>query len=316
MVATALSVTNLSKVFYPGWLSRRPPSVAVNNISFDVQEGEILGFLGPNGAGKTTTIQMLLGVMTPSAGTITYFGKDFAQHRSEILQKVTFASAYARLPSRLTIEENLDIYGRLYGLSFQERKERIKRLLTLFGLWHKRDALTGPLSAGQMTRVMLAKAFLPNPKMVLLDEPTASLDPDIADEVRQFILQQRREQKMAILFTSHNMAEIEWLCDRVLILQRGRIVANNTPEEIARQISKTHVQLMICSNIDIMHEFLAKHGYDYSVSEHNFVEIEIDDHQVAQLLLDLARVGVDYSQISIEKPTLEDYFLQIAKASR
>ena len=167
----SLTVSQLAKIFTPHFLSRRNPYTAVDNISFQVAEGEILGFLGPNGAGKTTTIQMLLGVMTPTSGAIYYFGKDFARHRSEILQKVTFASAYARLPGRLTIEENLDVYGRLYGIGYNDRKERIKRLLTLFGLWHKRNDFTGPLSAGQMTRVMLAKAFLPNPRMILLDEP-------------------------------------------------------------------------------------------------------------------------------------------------
>src|SRR5262249_52012955 len=130
---------------------------------------------------------------------------------------------------------------------------------------------------------------------------------------RNFILHQRRERGMSILFTSHNMAEVEEVCDRVLILKRGRIIANNTPEEIARQISKTRLHLMICANIEAMHAFLNRQGYTYRMSEPYFVDIEVDDHNVAQLLLDLAREGIDYSQISIEKPTLEDYFLQIAK---
>ncbi len=308
-----VSIKNLVKIFYPGWITASRPFVAVDGISFDIHEGEVLGFLGPNGAGKTTTIQMLLGVMKPTSGSINYFGKDLSTHRSEILQHVTFASAYARLPSRLTIAENLDIYGRLYGLSQRDRKARIEELLTLFGLWHKRNAMTGPLSAGQMTRVMLAKAFMPQPKVVLLDEPTASLDPDVAAEVRNFIWQQQHEHKTAFLFTSHNMAEVEEVCDRVLILKRGSIVANSTPAEIAARISKTRLHLLMCEQKDQARIYLQTQGYIFKEGPHNFFEIEIDDHDVAQLLVDLAREGIDYSQISIDKPRLEDYFLQIAK---
>lgn len=309
-----LIVDSLIKVFsQKPWFGPRKEFTAVNGISFSLQEGEILGFLGPNGAGKTTTIQILLSLMSPTSGTITYFGKNFFRYRSEVLQHIAFASAYTKLPGRLTIFENLDIYGRLYGLSSSTRKAKIKEFLSFFGMWGLRDKPSGLLSAGQTTRVMLAKAFLADPKIVLLDEPTASLDPDVAYDVRKFVMQQQRDRKISVLFTSHNMAEVEEICDRVLILKNGSIIANNTPEEIASSISKTRVSIMMNKESIVKAEQYAReHNLHYQITEH-FIEIHIDEHAIAALLSSLAQQSVIYSQISIEKPTLEDYFLHIAK---
>jgi ABC-2 type transport system ATP-binding protein len=312
---SVLTVDRLTKIFsQKKWFGKNQKSfVAVNNISFTLHEGEILGFLGPNGAGKTTTIQMLLSLMTPTSGVINYFGKNFFTHRSEILQHISFASAYTKLPGRLTIYENLDIYGRIYGLSAKERALKIEEYLTLFGMWEVRHKYAGPLSAGQMTRVMLAKAFLAEPKIVLLDEPTASLDPDVAEDVRKFIVQQQRDRNISVLFTSHNMAEVEQICDRVLILKNGIIIADNKPQEIAASISKTRVNLMIeTHDFAKVQEYVHQRNWRSEIKEH-FIEIQVDEHDVASLLVGLAKVGVDYSQISIEKPTLEDYFLHILK---
>ncbi len=309
-----LVVDQLTKIYnVRGWMyARRNPFVAVDRISFNLDEGEILGFLGPNGAGKTTTIQLLLGLMTPTSGSISYFGKDFFAHRSEVLQKVTFASAYVRLSCRLSIYENLDFYGQLYGIGKNDRAQRIKDFLTFFRMWEIRDRLTGVLSAGQITRIMLAKAFLPNPSIVLLDEPTASLDPDVAADVRHFILKQREERNISVLFTSHNMGEVEELCDRVLILKNGTIIANNTPEEIAKKISDTKVYLMVSTHdLPPLEQLLAKQNIRYSLNR-PFVEIEIKDDMVAQLLTTLAENKIQYSQIYIAQPTLEDYFLHVA----
>lgn len=309
-----LVVDSLTKIFSQKKLfGSKKDFTAVNGISFQLHEGEILGFLGPNGAGKTTTIQILLSLMTPTSGSISYFGKNFFQYRSEILQNVAFASAYTKLPGRLTIFENLDIYGRLYGLNSETRKSKIKEFLSFFGMWGIRDKPAGVLSAGQTTRVMLAKAFLADPKIVLLDEPTASLDPDVAFDVRKFVVAQQRDRNISVLFTSHNMAEVEEICDRVLILKNGSIIANNTPEEIASSISKTKVSLMVAGESLAKTEHYAQQKQlQYKITEH-FIEIHIDEHEVAQLLSKLALEGVSYTQISIEKPTLEDYFLHIAK---
>jgi ABC-type multidrug transport system ATPase subunit len=170
-----LVVTELTKV-YRG----KPPVTAVDRLSFSLGRGEILGLLGPNGAGKTTTIQMLLSALEPTSGRIAYFGESLKSARALILGQVGFASAYSRLPARLTVAENLDVFGRLYGLPAGQRKARIQELLSKFGVWDLRKRTTERLSSGQVTRVMLAKAFLARPRVVLLDEPTASLDPDIA----------------------------------------------------------------------------------------------------------------------------------------
>jgi len=210
---------------------------AVDKISFEIRRGEILGLLGPNGAGKTTTIQMLLGTLTPTSGDIEYFGKDFFKHRSETLQQVNYASAYSRLPWRLTAGENLDVYARLYGV--KNRRERIDKLMREFEVSEiKNKTMDGP-SAGQSTRVMLCKAFINYPKLILLDEPTASLDPDIASRVRQFLLRQQEEYQVSMLFTSHNMKEGTEVCDRVIFLKTGKIIAEDTPENLAKMVDAT-----------------------------------------------------------------------------
>lgn len=312
-----LVVKNLTKEYKPEvqlpWAKKkRKPFIAVDNISFTLHEGEILGLLGPNGAGKTTTIQMLLSTLTPTSGNILMFGKELREHRSEILEKVSFASTYIRLPYRLTVYENLDVYGRLFGVPGDERRHRIKKFLTFFGVWNQRDRQASGLSAGQTTRVMLAKAFLAYPKIALLDEPTASLDPDISHEVREFVLMQRKEYGVSILFTSHNMDEVSEVCDRVLFLQKGKIVADDTPENLAKSISTTKVQLTVGDGMKRTQKYCDEVGFTYSIDK-RAIEIEIDEQEIAQLLMDLAKVGVHYTQIAIRQPSLEDYFIQSAR---
>jgi ABC-2 type transport system ATP-binding protein len=301
-----LRVENLAKSFD----TSRPP--AVNGISFVLNQGEILGLLGPNGAGKSTTIQMLLGLLTPSAGSIFYFDKDFAVNRSVILESVTYATAYAKLPGQLTLWENLDIYGRLYGLGSAERTMVIEKYLKFFGLWNFRDRQTHGLSAGQMTRLMLAKAFLPKPRIVLLDEPTASLDPDIAEEVRAFVLACARDEATSILFTSHNMDEVAQVCGRVLVLSNGEIIASDTPFNLARQVSRSRVSLLLTHGHEQLLQFGAEYGHTI---EHDgqYLVIEIDEQDIAALLIALASRGIKYSQIKITVPTLEDYFIAVSR---
>jgi len=314
-----LQVQSLTK-HYPApsswWRrSQAQPFIAVNAISFALEQGEVLGILGPNGAGKTTTMHMLLGTLTPTAGTITYFGKDFYKHRSDIMQLVGFASAYTKLPGRLTVYENVDIYARLYGLSASERNDNIRHFLEAFGVWHLRDKYASSLSAGQLTRVMLAKAFIPKPKIVLLDEPTASLDPDIVQEVRYFIRQQQREFGTSILLASHNMHEITELCNRVLVLKQGEIIASDTPKNLAATVAAVRVNFIIMQGIEQLAEYTQRNMLRHTIQGRD-VSIEIDEHSIAQLLADLAALNVIYSHIAIEKPTLEDYFLHIAAQTR
>ncbi len=310
----ALQVTGLTKIFRQGWwpFINRKEFVAVNHLSFDIGPGEILGFLGPNGAGKTTTIQMLLGVLTPTSGTISYWGKDFAQHRIELLERISFASGFDKLPARLTIIENLDVVGRMYDIKSHERKERIKSLMKSFDIWDLRDKETGLLSAGQSTRVMLIKAFLSNPDIALLDEPTAALDPDVADFVRKFVLAQKYERGTSLLFTSHNMDEVTQICDRVIVLKKGTIIANDKPEALARSIANARIHLIIEDNKERLLQYLQTQKVQYKIAAHE-VEIEVDEHKIATFLMGLAEHKIRYTHISIDKPSLEDYFLTIAK---
>lgn len=204
--------------------------LAVNDISFDIQPGEILGLLGPNGAGKTTTIQMMLGLITPTGGTIRMFGLDLATHREAIMQQVNFSSTYISMPYSLTVEENLRVVARLYGMRHvDQRLDEVVKQLEMEEMRHK---LTRKLSSGQMTRLTLAKAILTEPKVLFLDEPTASLDPDIAHKIRALLQDVRRSTGLSMLYTSHNMREMEEMSDRIIFLQRGKIVAEGTAAEI------------------------------------------------------------------------------------
>ena len=223
--APKIEVSGLTKLF--GNIT------AVDDIRFSVQKGEILGLLGPNGAGKTTTIQLLLGVTTPTSGQILIFGLDLNKNRRRILQRVNFSSTYTNLPTNLTVWENLNVFAKLYGLRKPERK--IKGLLEFFSIQHTLHMRTGQLSTGQMTRLNLAKAFINDPEIIFLDEPTASLDPEIASRVRDMLRRIQKEKDITIIYTSHNMFEVEVMCDRVLFMSRGKIVLEGTPDDIKRR---------------------------------------------------------------------------------
>ncbi len=232
MPAPILEVKSLKKRF--------GDSIAVDDISFDIQPGEILGLLGPNGAGKTTTIQMLLGLVTPTAGSIHMFGLDLATHREQILQQVNFSSTYISMPYSLTIEENLWVVAKLYGMTDIAR--RIDEVLKKVEMEDSRTKVTRRLSSGQMTRLALAKAILTEPKILFLDEPTASLDPDIAHKIRALLKDVRQSAGLSVLYTSHNMREMEEMSDRIIFLQKGKIVAQGTAQEITQRFGQRDLE--------------------------------------------------------------------------
>lgn len=302
-----LEVKHLSKV-YPG----PNPRPAVDDISFNLNPGEILGILGPNGSGKTTTIQMLLGTLSVTSGTISYFGKDFAKNRSAILQDVTYASAYISLPWILTVRENLEIMGGLYGFSPKECRQKFMPMLERFGMSDKLNSPISYLSAGQITRLMLVKAFFPNPKVILLDEPTASLDPDIAKEICDFIVEQRTATGVSILFTSHKMQEVMKLCDRTIFLREGKIIANDLPKKLAESVSSYRLKLTLNEGMPNTLALMQKNNYFYTQNLSS-LEIALEHAQIPTLLKDLSLAGIDYENIRIEEPSLEDYFLQISR---
>ncbi len=222
MSDTVVQVEHLRKEF--------DGTVAVADVSFTVQRGKIVGLLGANGAGKTTTIQVLLGLTTPTSGTVRVFGQDLERHRIEILQRSNFSSAYTGLPSNLKVWENLLVFAKLYGVN--GHRQKIDELLALFEIAHLRNKITGHLSSGESTRVNLCKSLLNDPELLLLDEPTASLDPDIADKVRKLLRRIQRERDITMIYTSHNMRDVQEVCDRVLFMHKGRIIAEGTPQQV------------------------------------------------------------------------------------
>lgn len=227
-----LNVAELSKAYRS--------TQAVDNISFEVRPNEIVGLLGPNGAGKTTTINMILGVLQPTSGRITIEGLDITTRRSQALGRTNFAAVYAPLPGNLTVAQNLRVFGMVYGVA--DLPARIETLLDEYNLRRFRDVKCGLLSSGEQTRVSLAKAMLNRPHLLLLDEPTASLDPATARDVRRCIREFVTRDSGGVLWTSHNMYEVEEVCDRVLFLSRGKILLEGDPRALPAEHGKTTLE--------------------------------------------------------------------------
>lgn len=230
----ALDVQALHKRYKPD----RPP--AVEDLSFTIAPGEVLGLLGGNGAGKTTTIAMLLGLLVPTSGRILALGHDMARDRFRALERMNFSSPYIALPHRISVRENLRVYGHLYTVRGLE--SRIAELAESLELVELLDRPAGELSAGQKTRVALAKSLINRPALLLLDEPTASLDPDTGDWVRTRLEEYRAQSGCAILLASHNMGEVERLCDRVLMLKGGRVVDQGTPAGLIERYGRADME--------------------------------------------------------------------------
>ena len=213
---------------------------AVKGISFKIKDNEILGLLGPNGSGKTTTIGMMLGLLKPSNGEIIIDGKKIEENRIEILKKINFISPYIELPKKLSVRQNLIVYGKLYSVS--DIKSRIEYLSEKLRLGDLLNKITGELSSGQKNRVSLAKALINEPKVLLLDEPTASLDPEIGDFVRTFLENYKKEKKISILLASHNMNEVTRLCKSTLMMKDGIIIDSGSPEELINKHGRKNLE--------------------------------------------------------------------------
>ena len=213
---------------------------AVKGISFSIEEDEILGLLGPNGSGKTTTIGMLLGLLKPTSGEIFINGQKLEGNRIEILEQINFISPYIELPKKLTVKQNLTVYGKLYKINnINERIEFLSEKLRLEDLL---NSITGELSSGQKNRVSLAKALINEPKVLLLDEPTASLDPEVGDFVRSFLEDYKKEKKISILLASHNMNEVTRLCKSILMMKDGIIIDKGNPEELINKHGRKNLE--------------------------------------------------------------------------
>jgi len=213
---------------------------AVKDISFKIDKGKTIGLLGPNGCGKSTTIGMMLGLIKPTSGVVLINGKNIEKNRTNLLQKMNFISPYIELPKKLTIEENLSVYGRLYGV--KDLKNKISELMEKLNLMEFKKRKTGELSSGQKNKVSLAKALINNPKILLLDEPTASLDLDVGDYVRGVIENFSSKNGSTILLASHNMDEVERLCDEVLMMNKGKIIDKGKSEDLINKHGRKNLE--------------------------------------------------------------------------
>lgn len=284
---------------------------AVNGISFEIPKGAIVGMLGKNGAGKTTTIRMLLGVTTPTSGHIHYFGKDFNAHREASLQRINYISSYNTLLGRTTVWENLQIYARLYNT--QDHKKKIHELLSYFEVEEIKNKIYEDLSSGQKTRVNLVKSLLNDPELILMDEPTAALDPDIADKTLSLIENWKKQKNLAILYTSHNMQEVTRICDEVIFLSDGAIVEHDTPRNLAKKVTKAQLILTYEKDAQIAREYLQNKNIHYKQVHPNQLVIETKEEDIPRIIFDVSKTGLWMNDITINKPTLEDFFLQITR---
>ena len=226
--------------------------LAVNEIDFRIERNQTVGLLGPNGCGKTTTIGMILGLVSPSNGEILIEKQNIKTFkRDEILKRFNFASPYVELPKKLTVRQNLEIYGRLYGIT--DLKKRINEISNDLDIKYFFDRKTGELSSGQKNRVSLAKSLINKPEILLLDEPTASLDPDIGDFIRSYIQEYKSKNKVTILLASHNMNEVERLCDKVIMMKKGKIIDSGTCKELIKKHGRNNLEetfLKLARSID------------------------------------------------------------------
>ncbi len=213
---------------------------AVKNINFEIKENEIVGLLGPNGSGKTTTIGMILGLLKPSSGEVLINGLRIEKYRNDILQKINFISPYIELPKKLTVKQNLIVYGKLY--SVKNLKEKIDYLVNKLRLENLLNRITGELSSGQKNRISLAKAIINDPSVLLLDEPTASLDPEIGDFVRTFLENYKKENKVSILLASHNMDEVTRLCSSIMMMKNGSIIDEGKPKDLIKKHGRQNLE--------------------------------------------------------------------------
>ena len=241
----SIEVINLSKSY--------KSKQAVNNINFKVNENKIVGLLGPNGCGKTTTIGMILGLLKPTSGQVLINGIDIEKNKISLLHKMNFISPYIELPKKLTVKQNLTVYGKLYNIN--NLNERIDYLSNKLRLNNLLDKITGELSSGQKNRVSLAKALINEPTVLLLDEPTASLDPETGDFVRTFLENYKKEKKISVLLASHNMDEVKRLCSSVLMMKGGDIIDSGTPDDLIKKHGRKNLEEVFLELVRTKNEF-------------------------------------------------------------
>lgn len=298
-----LKVTKLRKSF--------GSFAAVKGVSLSIGEGEILGLLGPNGAGKTTTIQTILGLTKPTSGQVEMLGMNMSTDRQKILARVGYVSTDVGLRGSINVWENLMTYAYLYGVKDRRRQvETVLKNVEMLAMKHKG---AGRLSAGQQTRVMLARALLCRPKLLFLDEPTASLDPEIVIKIHSLLKMIRGKYGVSMLLTSHNMAEVAKMCDRVVFLRQGRVVVADTPKGLARLVKGVKLELGFEGNESQVKSYLSSKRYNYQLRSDWQVMVKCEEEDIAGVMRGLSETGVRLVEVEVVKPSLEDVFLEIAR---
>lgn len=288
---------------------------AVNGVSFSVQEGEIFGLLGPNGAGKTTTINMITGILKKDKGSIKILGKNFDENKEELKNLMNVSTAYHSLTSVLTIYENLKVYAKIYGV--KNFNERIDELLNKFGLEDLKKKQVTYLSSGEKTRLALCKALINKPKILLLDECTVGLDPDMADKTRKYLKKYCKENKTTIIFTSHYMYEVEELCNRIAFLSKGKILMIDNSKGLKKMIKKQVIELTLSKKHDELKKILEEKGMNILFADSKDIIFEVDtDHNISELIALILKRGIKIDDIHIKKPTLSDIFIKISREEK
>jgi ABC-2 type transport system ATP-binding protein len=309
---TALKVSNLKKTYVSKFFNKTKKLSALKGISFSVKKGEIFGVLGPNGAGKSTAINIIADLLTCDSGSVTVFGKDFFKHTNQLKQDMALINGYATAPHNLTIYENMKIYAIVYNVkNFDKRIDELLKLVNLSHIKHKRFSR---LSTGQKTRVNIVKGFLHKPKLILMDEPTIGLDPLIAHIVRDMIRKINEKEKVTIIFTSHNMNEVESLCHRVALLKNGEILKTATVKELKTLIDvQTHFMNFKGSSYNLR-RILKKYKCRNIKVNKNFASFDTGQSFVlAPLLQDIVQSNIRIQAHESRRTSLEDIFINIAE---
>ncbi|MBR9692482.1 ABC transporter ATP-binding protein [Candidatus Woesearchaeota archaeon] len=296
--------------------SRGKTITAVDDVSFYVTKGEIFGFLGANGAGKSTTINILAGLLTQDKGTVKLCGKDPYKDWEYVKNRMNVSTAYFPLSDVLTVRQNLRVYAKIYGVKDVEAK--INQLLEDFELTALGDKRVNRLSSGERTRTALCKGFINDPQLLLLDECTVGLDPDIAEKTRRLIKEYQKRTNCTILFTSHYMHEVEELCDRVAFMEEGKIVTIATVDELKKRVTKHKVELTLAENGDDLKDLLKEEGLTVLAGRDNTLIFEVDvaSDDVNTIVQQLVKQGLNLKDIHIKKPTLDDIFIHFARRKK
>lgn len=307
----AIEVKGLKKFYY----SKSGIVKALDGVSFSIRKGEFFGLLGPNGAGKSTTINILSGLLLKDSGSIRILGKDPEQDWEYVKNKMNVASAYFGLTGNITVEQNLKVYAKIFNIP--NATEKIHALLKQFAVFHLRKTIASYLSSGERTRVTLCKGLLNDPAVLLLDECTVGLDPDIADRTRALIKKYQKEQHATILFTSHYMPEVEALCNSIALLHQGKILEIDTPKRLKRVIKFQTVEIDFVKADGRIRKILEEYGIKILSMQGNnyFLETSAVEDTLYKALNVLFQKGYKLTDLKINKPTLEDLFIKLARGA-